>query len=488
MASEKDIQDVIRTLIAEGAGEGKEGMRRIAETILNRSEQRGITPAEVVRQAKQYTGYESPGPAAVKAFNDPAALSAAQAAWQLAQGPDDPTGGANHYFNPNIVTPKWASAMTPTGQFGNHAFYTDRAPTPPRVPPVPASLSPTGAAVRQMTSPSGGNTALQSALDTYATRERNRVTPAPVEDRVTARNRQFFGSPAFNGDPLTPAAGTVVASIPTRPSLPQSYAGQDRSPVTARQIAAAPGVTIASIPTVSAPTTRTVASIPMPPRSNGIGAGSNVAQQRSEQQIQRTPRALPNQYQLAAATGFRVPQAAQVQPGAPIPDRLTAQNTLPVDPRTVAQVPTPPRAPTMVAAAPRIAPVPFQRPTAVGSALDVVPMPPLPIPRPINRGAPLPPLPIPRPGIGGPEGPAAPNFFGIPLPQMPSIPPQMQTLANRTATIDGALRALMTTPRVNAGSGGYDRTTGTFNNPLSGGSGMSWNDGSGTASTKGQRR
>lgn len=222
MASEADIAAIVDTLIAEGYAEGPEGMRRIAETILNRAEQRGISPAEVVRQRAQYTGYENPGPAARQAQALPTARSAAQAAWLQAQGPDDPTGGANHYFNPNIVTPSWASAMTPTGQYGNHAFYTDRPAAPPRLPPSPVSISPTGAAIRQMTSPSGGNPDLQSALDRVATRERNRVVPAPAEDRVTARNRSVWQKPAdpFNGDPMTPAGGPVVASIPTLPRPP----------------------------------------------------------------------------------------------------------------------------------------------------------------------------------------------------------------------------------------------------------------------------
>src|SRR5688500_13588534 len=126
MASEKDIQDVINTLIAEGVGEGEEGMRRIAETILTRGKQRGLTPAEVVRERAQYTGYSAPGPAAVRAQSVRAAISGAQAAWALAQGPDDPTGGANHYWNPNIVNPSWAGSMKSFGQYGNHAFATDR--------------------------------------------------------------------------------------------------------------------------------------------------------------------------------------------------------------------------------------------------------------------------------------------------------------------------------------------------------------------------
>lgn len=363
MASEKDIQDIIQTLIAEGVGEGKEGMRRIAETILNRAEQRGISPAEVVRQHAQYTGYSSPGPAAVRAFSDPSALTAAQAAWQQAQGPDDPTGGANHYWNPNVVSPSWAGGMTQLGQYGNHAFATDRpVVSSPRVPPMPVALSPTGAAIRQMTSPSGGNGDLQTALDRVATRERNRVTPAPVEDRVTARNRAVWQAPAdpFNGDPMTPANGPVVASIPTLPK---------------------------------APTTRPVATTIIRPSASDLVPGNPMQTMERATTIASIPTTkFPTTEQIVAGTGFRLPPE--------IPDRLVAGLLPPanygdgvagVGTRGVAPVPFPrPAFPTQFAAAPKVAPVPFQRPTAVGSALAVRPMPPMP------------PMPIARPGIGGP--------------------------------------------------------------------------------------
>jgi hypothetical protein len=220
MASEQEIQDVINTIIAEGVGEGEEGMRRIAETIITRGKQRGLTPAEVVRERAQYTGYSNPGAGAVRAQSDPAAISAAQAAWALAQGPDDPTGGANHYFNPNIVKPSWANSMTPTGQYGGHAFYTDRPVMVPRVAPNPSVMTPSAAAIRQMTSPSGGNTALQTALDRIATRERNRVVPADAFERTTARNK----APTSN---IMQAARRAVLSTGAN----QTYAGQDATPI-----------------------------------------------------------------------------------------------------------------------------------------------------------------------------------------------------------------------------------------------------------------
>lgn len=124
-----NLDPVIKTIIAEALGEGQTGMQMVGETILNRAQQRGLTPEGVVTQPSQYTGYWSPGSAAQKAFNDPNVVTAAQAAWQMAQGADDPTGGANHYFNPNLAQPSWARNMTPTTTYGGHAFYTDRPVT-----------------------------------------------------------------------------------------------------------------------------------------------------------------------------------------------------------------------------------------------------------------------------------------------------------------------------------------------------------------------
>lgn len=500
MASEKDIQDIINTLIAEGVGEGEEGMRRIAETILNRAEERGISPAEVVRQRAQYTGYGAPGSGAVKAQRDPTAISAAQAAWIQAQGPDDPTGGANHYFNPNIVTPSWASAMTPTGQYGNHAFYTDR-PAPPRVAPsvpprrpdsmnglhpfdastntprpntdgshstevtrtvqlpsgewanVPSLWWGQGSTVRdfgtmgddqladfasryeqstgnafprygsiaeaeraaiarsnggggtkapitypgnmversfaQMTSPSGGNSDLQTALDRVATRERNRVVPAPAEDRVTARNRAIWQTPAdpFNGDPMTPASGPVVASIPTLPRPPTTR------PVQTSTIRPSASDLVRGNPQQTKQQITTVASIPTTkPKATGM---SYAGQEGGAWPKVST---FPTTAQIVAGTGFRPPPAIPErlpQGVAGLPALYGTGNVAGVGTKGIAPMPfnrPPSFAPTQMAQG-KAAPVPFNRPVGVGTQLSVKPMPPMPIPRPLM-------------GMGGPEMPA----------------------------------------------------------------------------------
>lgn len=224
-------------------------------------------------------------------------------------------------------------------QYANQALSYAGSPVPPgniasppgssvasqldvrRAPPSPANLTPTGAAVRQMTSPTGGNGDLQTALNQMATRERNRVTPQmpPVQSVQTLasipsnRNltqpgainasvgglsqdanlaaalsrRSAFGDdpmtpangpvvasipsrPAFNGDPLTRSNGPVVATIPSQPNaLPRltipgsdgSYAGQtERMPATrfnGDPLTPSNGPVVASFPTAG-PTTRTV--------------------------------------------------------------------------------------------------------------------------------------------------------------------------------------------------------------------------------------
>lgn len=424
MASEADIAAIVDTLIAEGYAEGPEGMRRIAETILNRAEQRGMSPAEVVRQRAQYTGYENPGPAARQAQALPTARSAAQAAWLQAQGPDDPTGGANHYFNPNIVTPSWASAMTPTGQYGNHAFYTDRPVTSvPRLPPSPVSISPTGAAIRQMTSPSGGNSDLQTALDRVATRERNRVVPAPAEDRVTARNRSVWQTPAdpFNGDPMTPAGGPVVASIPTLPRSPTTR------PVATSTIRPSASDLVRGNPMQTREVATTIASIPT---TRPTVSASDMARGRSlprplsvEQMYAGIYPTVPGQFRIGSTDGLGA--------GNPNGAISTAALTGQVGPnglRVTAPVGTPPTPfgrPTQMAQAPRVAPIPFQRPTAVGSQLSVQPMPPMPIPRP--------PM-----GMGGGERPAPfPATMGPitalrrSMPAFPALRPPTSPAAQR---------------------------------------------------------
>jgi N12 class adenine-specific DNA methylase len=120
----RDRDDIINTIIAEAGGEGDAGMAAVASVIRNRAAERGLDPASVVRQPKQFAGYENPGRDAVKAMQDPAMRERAARIYDQVTGGeiDDPTGGADHY-HANSVSPSWSKTMPETAQIGNHLFY-----------------------------------------------------------------------------------------------------------------------------------------------------------------------------------------------------------------------------------------------------------------------------------------------------------------------------------------------------------------------------
>jgi len=229
-----DLDPIIKTIIAEALGEGQTGMQMVGETILNRANQRGLSPEGVVTQPYQYTGYSNPGPAAVRAFNDPNVVTAAQAAWQMAQGADDPTGGANHYFNPNIVQPSWARNMTPTVTHGGHAFYTDRPVTQQVAQsgnaPSPQTQSNSIQRQRDMIPSlgSGASPALQQAMAMLASSGSNPYPQTQSGDMRLMRNPMMSASaaqqqvtpyPANQSDDMllrrNANVGTPIATIPT---------------------------------------------------------------------------------------------------------------------------------------------------------------------------------------------------------------------------------------------------------------------------------
>lgn len=184
---------IIDTLIAEAGGQGEESMRRVAETILNRSSIRGLSPEQVVQQPYQYTGYSNPGPGAVRSQNNPAVRAIAEAAWRTAQQPGDPTGGADHYYAPGTISqPSWARGMTPTGQFGGHNYYSSRpippgeipntvasalSVTQPRVAPNPITQSPD---LAQMRNPIMSSSARNAQATPYPAPPRGMISPGNI--------------------------------------------------------------------------------------------------------------------------------------------------------------------------------------------------------------------------------------------------------------------------------------------------------------------
>ena len=124
--SDVDKNDLINTLIAEAGGEGEQGMAAVASVIRNRAESRGKSPADIIREPKQFTGYEAPGEGARKAMQDPEMRSRAETILNsvLAGELPDPTGGADHY-HADYVSPDWAGKMPQTAKIGQHIFYRD---------------------------------------------------------------------------------------------------------------------------------------------------------------------------------------------------------------------------------------------------------------------------------------------------------------------------------------------------------------------------
>lgn len=434
--------DILKTLIAEALGEGPEGMRLVGETILNRAAIRGLTPEQVVRQPRQYTGLEDPGSAARRAWSDPDAIAAAQAAWELAQQPGDPTGGADHYYAQDTISaPWWAKGMTPKGEMGGHTFLSSR-PLPPEElpevatalatvptprPPSPVTPSIDMAQMRRISAPS------QLIPDTFAGLSRPQrylgdeigMSPIPggrqQAPMFDAAYDERTGEMRLTREPID-SQGMAVgrsrepAPVPALPS-PQLAARRATDQTLQAALNARYPAQLPPMP----PATRPVATTAVRPSASDLVRGNpvqtrNVAttiasiptrSQVSVSDLVRGNSAFPTAAQITAATGFRPPPAIpdRLMPSEPGLPALYGGNIAGVGTNGIAPIPF--QRPAQFAAAPRVAPIPFQRPTAVGTQLSVQPMPPMPIARP-GIGGPfrVAPQPMPagmRPHVGVPQ-------------------------------------------------------------------------------------
>lgn len=130
------MDNVLKTIIAEAAGEGEEGMYAVASVIANRAKRRRLTPEQVVDQPAQFTGRWRKDLDAFIAKQPPAVLQAAQRALERAQ--KEPLGGADHYLTNDLYNsakrPSWAGKMDVTQTVGRHTFLdsTRRKQTMPK--------------------------------------------------------------------------------------------------------------------------------------------------------------------------------------------------------------------------------------------------------------------------------------------------------------------------------------------------------------------
>ena len=111
-----------------------EDAKNIANVIINRTKRPnrfGSTIEEVIYKPHQFSGVG--GNEWNKVVNgkltekeEEIYKQMIQVAYQAVMGKlEDKTDGADHYFNPKIVKPKWAAKMTKTTENKNHSYYKE---------------------------------------------------------------------------------------------------------------------------------------------------------------------------------------------------------------------------------------------------------------------------------------------------------------------------------------------------------------------------
>jgi spore germination cell wall hydrolase CwlJ-like protein len=127
-----DAEILALTLQAEAGGEGFDGMIAAGSVIMNRADSGnygGNNVRDVIMKPGQFsawngvTGYAG-GEGAIDMDRLKPTKAALKAAEQLLSGQyEDVTGGATHYYNPQVATPKWGGqAGKGWTDIGNHRF------------------------------------------------------------------------------------------------------------------------------------------------------------------------------------------------------------------------------------------------------------------------------------------------------------------------------------------------------------------------------
>ena len=215
------MDDVLKTLIAEAAGEDDEGMYAVASTFVNRAKRRGKSLHEVVNENRvnkkgvrvwQYSGRSRQDLDRFIAKQGPEVLQRARRALERAQ--QNPMTGLDHYLTtplynkirntPGADPAHWSQTMGGLRTIGGHTFMDSRQK--PGGSTMPRSKTPRP----------------QSAVPkTFLT--------SPVEQRIHQMN-QFMQAMGFGGmqsteleqvlasaEPPSPLPGVTTAKTPAAP-------------------------------------------------------------------------------------------------------------------------------------------------------------------------------------------------------------------------------------------------------------------------------
>lgn len=130
LATEEDIDTLARTIWAEARGDGYDGMRAVAEVIINRALDPKRWPSsitKVAKQRRQFSCWNKWDPNLRKLLkvteSDAAFRLAKEVARDVVEGKSPLRGNLTH-FHTHHVAPKWAQGQTPHLKVGGHLFYT----------------------------------------------------------------------------------------------------------------------------------------------------------------------------------------------------------------------------------------------------------------------------------------------------------------------------------------------------------------------------
>jgi spore germination cell wall hydrolase CwlJ-like protein len=131
-----EIRCLAENMYHEARGEGRRGMIAVGYVTLNRVERFEFPNSicDVVKQGRyrngipkryqcQFTWWCDGRPDIINTGSDQWKQSLALAVELFHGKVNDPTYGATHYFNYNIVNPRWQYSLAKTTVIRNHAFY-----------------------------------------------------------------------------------------------------------------------------------------------------------------------------------------------------------------------------------------------------------------------------------------------------------------------------------------------------------------------------
>lgn len=128
---ESDQVLLARLIFSESAKESPLGKVAVGWVVKNRVKSKKFpnTYQGVIFQSWQFSGVNSP--LWKKTYQIDKMTPFEKTVWQECREISDrvirgiiadPTGGADHYYNPSLVSPYWAKKMTITRTIGNHLF------------------------------------------------------------------------------------------------------------------------------------------------------------------------------------------------------------------------------------------------------------------------------------------------------------------------------------------------------------------------------